>query len=274
MPIVASRAVVAALAETTEANRPLLLWRGVVTINTIAAMSELEAYPATNLANPSTQSLQGWRSDSLEPQYVTVSPIASEDKIDAVGIAAHNFGSAGVTVSVERLGTAEDATWVEVFEPFIPGSDKPLLLWFDGDFAGGLRIKLVPDTVKPRAATLCVGKALVMEKGVQAGHTPLPYGRNRKVVTGLATSGAYLGRIVEAGTLRSEASIINLSPDWYRQNLDPLAADSAEWPFFWSWRSEEYPTEVGYAWLLSELIPVPAQKNGRINVTFQMEGIA
>ncbi len=275
--LVASRAIVASLVEAAVEDRPLLLWRNLVTFNTISATSELAGYPASNLANPSTQPLQGWRSNSTGVQYLTVSPIASDRPISAIGIAAHNLGSTGTTISVERLAPDDGADWVEVLEPFTPGSDTPLLLWFEDGFAAGVRVKLVSDPVTPvapEAAVLYAGHATVMEKGVQAGHVPLPYGRSRSIVTGLNTKGAFLGRIIVGGTLRSEATMINLTPAWYRSELDAFAEASAETPFFWAWRPTQYPDEVGYAWLTSELVPNPAQKNGRINVTFQMEGIA
>lgn len=272
MSIVLSRAVQVALQESAAVNRPVLAWKNVVGFDTISATSEADHYPATNLANQSTIPLQSWKATSTATNYLT-STVASAEGVDYVGFAGHNFGSTGQTVSIERLGTAEDATWEEVFEPFIPGSDGALLLLFETGFAASIRAKLTGGDAAAQCAVMMAGAALRLPKGVQPGSTPLPYGRQRNIVTGQSQSGAYLGRRINGGTRRSQVAIHNIPGDWYRSHLDAFVEASADTAFFWAWAPETHPDEVGYAWLTSEPNPAPTQANGRINLQFDMQGV-
>lgn len=274
--IVISDALALTLAAEGRADYPVIGWQNLVTVDNVAADDEEATYPATNLANPSTTSLQGWRSDEdTDDQYITIDPISSDTEIDYVGVARHNWGSTGCTISVEAITAEPGAAYEEVFDPFIPADDGPLIMRFVPGFFVGVRIKIEPNGTAPRAAVVYVGKLLEFEYGVQAGHTPIPYGRSRRVVTGRSQGGDYLGRIVVGGKLTSNVSIKNLDPDRYREDIEPFARDGALLPFFWAWKPETYPNEVGFAWLPegSEIIPVPNHLAGYIDISFPMEGI-
>ena len=162
-----------------------------------------------------------------------------------------------------------------VVEDTLLADDSPAIFRFAPGYYAGVRLKITPAGTAPRIAVLYVGKLLVFQYGVQAGHTPIPYGRNRRVVTGRSQGGDFLGRVVNGGKLRTEATIKNLDPDWYRQNVEPFAGDGALGPFFWAWKPESYPAEVVFAWLAdgAEIIPVPNHLAGYIDISFQMEGI-
>lgn len=268
--IVISSALALALAADDNADLPILGWENRVTVDNITADSEAEGFPATNLANPSTTSLQGWRSDSTSTQYVTLTLDPSEP-VDYLGIARHNFGSTGATVSIEGMEDGE--SWEEIVEEHVLGDDDVVLFRFVGLFLVGIRIKIQPVDTEPRAAVLYVGTLTVFERGVQAGHTPITYARNRNVMTGRSQSGDFLGRIIVGGTRQTDVAINWLTPAWYRSTLEPFMAVSAESPFFWGWKPETYPDEVGFAWLTSDPRPIPAHLAGYINVQFQMEGI-
>lgn len=270
--IVISEALQLAQTSEPDADYPVLGWHNLVTRANIAADSELADYPATNLANPSTVARQGWRSDSLSVQYVTVSPSIDED-INYAAVARHNFGSAEIAVAVEGLTAQDGAEWQEIVEERFLGNDEPAIFRFDPSGYIGLRLKLTPNAVKPKAAVLYVGRLLVFEMGVQPGEAPITYARERNVVNGRTQGGDFVGRIVNGGSRKTGVTINLLSADWYRETLDPFMEASAEVPFFWAWRPQTYPREVGYAWLTADPRPNPAHLAGYINVQLQMEGI-
>lgn len=248
---------------------PIILWRNLATIGNIAADEEVEDYPATNLVNPVTTSL--WKSGATSEQLITID-INSADPVDGVGIARHNFGSGGVTVSIEGLTAEPEADWEELFPETLIGNDDPVLFRFEKAFLIGLRVRLQPADVEPQAAVLYVGEVLTLEWGVQVGHTPLPYARERDIVVGRSESGEFLGRIQTGGARRSRAEIANLSPAFYREHVDPFFAQSP--PFFFAWAPLAYPGEVGFAWLTNDPVPVPSHLAGYINITLELEGIA
>lgn len=274
MGIVLSGAFALTQIAARNADYPVAGWHNLVTVGAIAADHENPAHPATNLANPATNEV--WKSGSTDDQYLTVL-FGDPAAVDYVAVARHNFGSGQVQVTVEGLpfgGDPEmDADWVELVEANLLANDRPALWRFVPTELVGLRLKLEPGTVEPQAAVLYCGKLLVFERGVQPGHTPIPYGRQRNVVSPRSQSGEYLGRVVTGGGLSSSVNIIKLSPEWYRSTLDPFFEVAAETPFFWAWSPERYPDEVGYVWLSNQPVPNPSDLPGYIDIQMQMEGL-
>jgi hypothetical protein len=274
MAIIVSGAYALSRLTQDDADFPIVGWRNLVSATTVTADEEETLYPATNLATPATNEL--WKSGSTDDQYVTVL-FGTEVEVDYVGLAGHNFGSGLVETTTQGLpaggNPADDGDWVELVPSALPAGDEALLLRFDPTYLIGVRLLLEPDAVAPQAAVLHVGKLLVFERGVQPGHTPIVYGRDRDVISGLSQSGQFLGRVVSGGRRRSAVSIIKLSAAWYRSTLDPFFEVAASTPFFWAWSPERYPDEVGYVWLTNQPVPMPGDLAGYIDIQMQMEGL-
>lgn len=257
------------------ADYPVVGWQNLVTATTVAADHEAAGYPATNLSTPATNDAEQWKSDSTGEQYVTVL-FGAEHEVDYVGIARHNFGSGGIVVTVEGLPFGGDpnepSDWVELVEPAVVAGDVVHMARFEPTWLIGLRLKLQPDAVAPKAAVLHVGKLLEFERGVQPGNPPLVYARERDVQTPISQSGQYLGLVVSGGRRRAAVNIIKLTPEWYRSILDPFLDVVIGQPFFWAWRPMTYPNEVAYAWVTSQPMPAPDMA-GYIDITMQMEGL-
>ena len=263
---------------TLDPNLPLIGWHNLVTISNITADTAEANYPATNLANPST--FERWQGVELSPseaQYLTFDPLDYIDDIDYLAIARHNFGTAAIAVSVDvysEVGDSpEEPLWQEVIAPLIPANDAPLLFRLPPQSIIGARLKMEPGTAPPTDAVAYVGKLLVCERGMQVGFTPLPYGRVTKVTNNRSESGNFLGRIVTGSYTRSAPLFSFLTPAWYRANMDPFIEASVESPFFFAWSPDEYPDEVGFAWLTGDPQPSIHHPTGRMQVKLPMRGI-
>src|SRR5262249_36635016 len=82
-------------------NTPVFGWRSIVTAGNISATSEAAGFPATNVANPSTN--LRWVADPGSPagdQYLTIA-VGDVDPVDYLAVAVHNFGTGNIPVSVE-----------------------------------------------------------------------------------------------------------------------------------------------------------------------------
>lgn len=274
MSIIVPNAYALTLTAAGNADYPILGYHNLCTASTVSSTVASASFPATNLGNPATNLL--WKSGSTADQYLTVL-FGETVEVDYAAVARHNFGSGAVTVTVQGLpfggNPATDGDWDELVAANIPANDWPALWRFEPGEYIGVRLKLEPGSVEPQAAVLYVGKLLVFERGVQAGHTPLPYARNRTVLSQRSQSGEYLGRVISGGSLVSSVSIIKLTPAWYRSTLDPFFEVAMETPFFWGWRPSTYPAEMGYAWLTADPVPNPSDLIGYIDVQFQMEGL-
>lgn len=270
--LVISEALALSLANVESADYPVILYANLVTADNVTATDEDEDYPASNLGNPATTSQQGYRStDSSTMQYLTVD-LDTDEEVDAAGLARHNLGSAQVLTSVE--GTVDDSTWTELVEPFLPADDAPLLMLFEAQGLLKLRIKLVPSGTAPRAAVMFAGKSLRMERGVQP-HTPIGMGRQRTRVPGDSESDDYLGSIVTNSRLSTAVQINYLTPAWVRSYLDDFCDYASNGrPFFFAWRPETYPNEVGYVWAQGDVKPETVHLAGYFNFSMNLMGIA
>lgn len=247
-------------------DHPVIGWHSIVTAANIVADNEDANFPASNLANPSTH--EGWRSDDDGTQYLTVTT-GYVDDIDYVGIARHNFGSEQIPVRIE-----DGAGNILVQEVMLP-DDSPALFRFTAQSLATVKIRMAANAGQlPRAAVVYVGKLLVLERRIYVGHTPLTQARKINVQNGRSESGNFLGRIVLGAWRETVIPLSLLSPGWYRDHGgDEFLAVAQETPFFFGWRPETYPYEIGYCWLIEDPMPVPTAPSNRIAFDLKVSGI-
>lgn len=271
--IVVSPSLVLEETPGVNANNPVIGWRNVVTIGGLSADSTDPNYPISNLANPSTALL--WKSASTDTQYITVE-FDEADPVDYVAIARHNFGTANIAVSIEgasELDEDDEPMWVTLSLEVIPADNGPLIFRFEPQSLIAVRVKLVEGDAAPYAAVLFVGRLLVLPRRIYVGHTPLSHGIVTNAVTSRSESGQFLGRIVVGESAESRVALQNINPVWYRTNLTPFIKAGQEAPFFFAWRPQSYPNEVGYAWLLNDPQLTNQRPNGMVQVELAMGGI-
>lgn len=270
MPVIISRDLVLSTSNPDEMNgdNPLIGWHNLTVAAGVNATSQATGYPVTNIANVSTYA--EWRATTAGDQAVGIS-VPTDVEIDYLAVAGHNFGTAGSSLSVEGdIGAGFFSLNVDA----ILAEDWPVLFRFEPQTLQGIRLLMNGNSVAPRAAVIYVGKLLLLQRRIYVGHTPVPYGRNAKVITGRSENGKFLGRVVTTETRETGVSIQNLTPSWYRTEMDPFIEASKEIPFFFAWRPLTYIREVGYCWMTNEPKPKNSRGNGMMSIDLQMEGIA
>jgi hypothetical protein len=261
--------VVAPTLGSEDLNAPVFGYSNFVTVAGIATTTAASGYPATNLANPSTASF--WRASTTAIQYLTAT-LSPTQVVDYVGIARHNFKTAGIAVSVEtQVGLGDP--WVEVIAPFIPSDNAALILRFEAQSAYGVRVKLAAGSVVAQASVMYTGKLLSSTQRVYVGHSPITLNRRTEVVSGFSENGNYLGRIVTGSNLTTSVSLTHLKPDWYRTYFDPFILAARETPFFFAWRPLQYPNETAFSWLTNDPQPSNMLPNGMMQISLEMSGV-
>lgn len=262
--------VVSPVAGESDIN-PYVGWHSQVAFGNVTADSEAAGKPVTNLANPST--VNWWLSASTAEQLVTVSDLDGET--DYVAIEGHNFGSAGVTVSVEAITAEPGAVWEVVHTGVSPADDGVLLLRFAKDFYVGVRLRLVPDGAAPRMAVLFVGELIVIPTGISPGYTPITEGQNTDMVGGRSEGGDFLGNIVTGASLNTTTPLKLLPRTWYETVFRPFirAFNAGETAFF-AWSPVLRPDQVAYCWVDGTARPVISQADGRYDIDIPMRGVA
>ena len=268
MSLILSPSLVLTAPAQFDRRLPIIGWDNQITVAGTAAHSEEINFPATNVANPSTNLF--WRSETTDEQYLTFA-LNEERSSDYIGIARHNLGSAGIVVSVEVQNFA-GGDWAELVAGFVVPDDAPILIRFLELAASAMRLKFVPLATPPEIAVVYVGNLLVVPMDIPAGHTPLIDGRVTRTTSGNSEAGDFLGSIVLSQKLASSVSFQYLDDDWYRVNMRPFVRQGRGTPFFFSGFPETQPREAGYAWLTSDPRP-DFIGNEWVNISLNMGGI-
>lgn len=250
-------------------DHPVVGYRNSVTISNIAATASDADYPETNLANPATH--LRWQGTGTGTQYLTHTT-GSADPYDFCGIAKHNFGSGEWSVSIEG---DDGGGYDELIAPAMPGNDKPLLFRWTPASATALRIKLAGGSDVPFAAVVFFGKLLVLPRKIWQDHTPINFGRRQKVITGKSESGHYLGSISTGAWNEGRIKSSLIQPGDYRDDIDAWieAAVYDRQTFFFGWRPESYPNDVGYCWATNDAQPKNATGHGLTEFDMQIAGV-
>jgi hypothetical protein len=275
MIVISSNLVLSPLAVPGPDNA-VIGWHNIVTAGNIAADSTLIGFPASNMANPAT--FLKWKAAAFNSppdsppidEHVTITT-GSVEPIDYVAIAGHNLGSSQTPVSIEGLISGN---WEQIVQDVILPDDGPALFRFVPQTLSQIRIRLQDGNAPAQIAVVYCGLLLVMERGLYDGHTPITYARKVEVTNGRSERGQFLGRIVTGESLASAAAFTLLTPAWFRSAMDPFLIAAKEKPFFFAWRPQTYPFEVGYAWLVNDPMPINTPPSKLIAIELQMGGLA
>ncbi len=257
------------------ADNPVVGWRTSATAGVISTTTAAAGFPASNMANPATHlRWLGVVSDPAVDEHVTVGNPEVAD-LDYIAIARHNLGSAAIPVSVEYLDVeSSPQAWEELIEPVLLPDDGPALFRLPRLAYAQLRLRLQPGTAAPTIAVLYCGELLTIQRRLYVGHTPIHMGRELMTANPKSIAGNFLGRIVLGEKRRTSVALRNLTPDWYRTQMEPFIKAAEEIPFFWAWRPGAYPLEVGYCWLAGDPVPKNQLANGMMQIDLPLEGIA
>jgi hypothetical protein len=259
---------IALASSPSNANAPWIGYHSVVLGTNVSATSEAAGFTATNLGNTSTA--EKWRGGDTSTQSVVVAE-GNVEECDYFGLAKHNLGSTGATIKLQS--SPDGSVWTDVTEDVMPATDYAIMYRFEAATHNFWRLLIVPGSAAPQIAVFYLGRLLVAQRSIYVNHTPLTLGRNQAVTTGRSDNGQFLGRVLRREFLKTSVQLNNLTPDWYRTYFDPFAEASSVAPFFWAWRPEDYPEEVGYAWIQGAITPSNARANGMMQVGFEMEGV-
>lgn len=259
-----------------DGDNPIIGYDNLAIAGAVSTDTEAAGFPASNLVNPSTNlRWEGEIGSPAEDEHITVVTATDDNQdVDYIAVARHNFGSAQIPVSVEYLDQdASPPAWTELIASVLLPNDGPALFRFPALPYAAIRLRLQPGTAAPTAAVVYAGKLLVLQRHIYVGHTPMPYGRMTKVTNGRSEAGHFLGRIVLNQATATDIKLQNLTPAWYRAYMEPFIAAAVENPFFFAWRPQSYPREVGFGWLTSDPKPVNALPNGMMSIEMEVSGV-
>lgn len=246
-------------------NAPRLCWQNIVTETNVTSSSEEALNPASNVGNPSTAFR--WQATSTDEQHLDIN---TGLEIDYIGIARHNLEQDAEI----KISFLVGLNYVTIFDwDNVPG--RQVLLYFINEASpDSIRISVRNNPDPPQIAVVYVGVSTPLQRNIYVGHTPITMGRDVTTVGSYSESGQYLGEIVRREGRSSQINMQNLTPEWYRAELDPFIAQRPRRPAFFAWRTGKYPDEVGFIWVKGNPRPSNQRPNGMMEITLEIEGIA
>ena len=258
---------------TFNANNGIMGWINYVLPSNIQADSADPLFPIMQVANPSTYLY--WLSTSMSMQRIIFTD-NFENLLDYVGIAGHNFGSGACGVKIEvatDIDSSGDYDWTDVTSEVIPADDTPMMFRFTPAHYLAVSITLFPNDELPRIAVIYVGKLTIIERRMYVGHRIINYNTNANIVTGRSETGIFLGRINLGEFNETQIEFKNMTPQFYRSDLEPFRKEGIIRPFFFAWRPSSYPLEVGYCWAMSDMMVQNSVPNGFMTASLNVQGI-
>ena len=231
----------------------------------ITASTSSGGFPASAADNALTYSF--WKPLTLPATWEM--DYGEDALIDYVGIAAHEFGDNGNTVTLQAW---DGASWVPIASAS-PIDSSPIMFIFDEIFVSKIRLSISGGTA-PRVGVIYTGTSLVMERAIYEGHSPITLASVTNYTTNISESGQWLGRSIKSQGMATSYQWSNLTAAWYREYFQPFVASVKTQPFFIAWRPETFPDEIGYCWTKQDIKPSNAGGRDLMSVTLNAEGLA
>lgn len=195
---------------------------------------------------------------------------SSATTVDAIGIGAHNLGTAGTEIQVETATTL-GGPWTEQGYA-TPTDNEPLLFLFDPvEDVVDVRISITGGSDR-EIGVIYAGRALQMYQPIYGGHGPIDLSASTEYQSNMSESGQFLGRnIVRKGT-EANYSFKNLDPEWVREKLKPFIDSARTAPFFIKWRPDRYD-DIALCYTTDDIRPTNmGGGSGLMQVNFSVKG--
>lgn len=250
------------------ANNPRIGYHNLVRFGGVTADTEEPQYPAYNIANEATNLWWQAADDEETHVYFSFQPAVW----NYFGIAGHNLSGA---IYQMQWRADEGDPWQDVIDEFSPGDNSAIMHLFENIVSGFARLKIIPAAgVPPKIAVVYIGEYLTLPSRVYVGHEPINYAEDTTVASGFSERGDFLGRVQQREILSTTLEQKNCPPDYWRTHIRPFAISAKLRPFFMAWRPAEYPDEIGFCWLTSNIKLQNAHANGFVRFDINVNALA
>lgn len=246
-------------------NSPLAIWDNLIPKGTLTASGSAAGFPVSGLLNGVTT--DPWKPDAM-PASLTLT-LSATATAGAVCFAAHDMGTQGVAVAVDRW---DGAAWVQIIS-HSPTDDAPLILSFAPVSSIQWRIRFTGSNTF-RLAVVSIGPVLEFPGRVVPPHVPL---HRASEITLVGDSESGTGEFLQADFERTGG---RANIQFSVQLPDFAAGDAFEGfrdhfnrgrPFFFA----SFPTydtkDVGYLWRGEGAQSIVAPYQDAVYMTIGME---
>ena len=233
---------------------------------TASASSSATDFPAIAALNELTYEF--WRPTALPATWTL--DAGSSVSSNYIGIAAHTLGTSGATVTIQR--SPDNTTWTTI-DSITPTDNSPIMFLFANVTARYYRLSIT-GSLTPSIGVVYVGTVLEMLRPCYAGLTPISLSRDTVIRPNRSEGGQWLGRSVIRSGSSMSVNYTNLDNAWVRSTFRDFINNAVTYPFFFVWRPDNYPEDVGYVWVSDDIKPSNSGTRDLMNVSIQMSGLS
>jgi len=233
---------------------------------TATASSAQADFPADAPLNELTYEF--WRPTALPATWTL--DAGSSVSANYFGIAAHTLGTSANTVTIQ--GSSDDITYTDI-DSITPSDNSPIMFLFAGVSYRYWRLSITGSII-PSIGVVYVGTALEMLRPCYGGLTPISLSRDTVIRPNRSEGGQWLGRSVIRSGSSMRVGYTNLDNNWVRTTFKEFIEDAVLYPFFFAWRPDNYPDDVGYVWVADDIKPSNMGRNSLMQVSFDMTGLS
>lgn len=202
-------------------------------------------------------------------------PVVKFDPSESVTDALTHTASTGELWTVNRSG----GTPARMINPrfggaeILPADNAPIMFLDALRSARYAQVKLTGSGAMPRFAVFYAGRVLAMQRMIYGGHQPVTLSRQTQLKQPISRGGQFLGQSYRRLGVATSAAFKFLTAAWYRANFDPFVEEARKQPFFFAWRPQSFPLEIGYMWCADDIAPSNMGQRDLMEVSFKMTGI-
>lgn len=232
---------------------------------TATASTAQTGFPASAPLNSLTYEF--WRPSAM-PATWTLNA-GSSVSVNYIGIAAHTLGSSNCDVLIQSSN--DNLTWTTI-DSISPDNDSPIMFLFQGISAQYFRLNITGSIFS--IGVIYVGSTLDMIRPCYGGLTPISLSRDTVIRPTRSEGGQWLGRTVIRSGSSMKIGYTNLDNNWVRTSFRNFINDAVTYPFFFAWRPDNYPEDIGYVWVSDDIKPANMGRNSLMQVSFDMQGLS
>lgn len=219
---------------------------------------------SANLLTPSTY-------DKWRPTVAATALLTGTSKTcDYVGIAAHNLGTQGATLTV-RVSN-DGVSFTTVYNQLVPNNNA-LFIRFTAatykivelSFTGGTAIEI---------GAVYLGKELEVMRPIFAGHKPANLSSTDVMTPQISGGGQFLGKQIVRQGFTTSVDLQHLTDEWYRTEFQSFVDHAKTGCYFWAWNLLESPNDIVYGWTNNNITPSYMGIRNWLEVSFNIEAHA
>ena len=233
---------------------------------TATASTSAVDFPAIAALNPLTYEF--WRPTALPATWTL--DAGSSVSGNYIGIASHTLGTSGCTITIQ--GSTNNSTYTTI-DSITPTDNSPIMFLFGSVSYRYWRLSITGSAI-PSVGVVYIGTVLEMLRPCYGGLTPISLSRDTVIRPNRSEGGQWLGRSVIRSGSSMKVGYTNLENNWVRTTFKDFIDDAVVYPFFFAWRPDNYPEDVGYVWVQDDIKPSNMGRNSLMQVTFDMSGLS